>query len=120
MDTDHLLAKLINRAEELRSETAETRNLRKPVLLDQQSVGRLSRVDALQMQAMAVEVDRRHSSELKEIASALDRIASGEYGECRVCGKNINAARLEVIPTATECIECADAPVDNNWPTVVK
>ena len=66
------------------------------------------------MQAMAVEVDRRHSSELKEIASALDRIASGEYGECRVCGKNINAARLEVIPTATACIKCADLPVDNN------
>ena len=114
MDTDHFLAKLINRAEELRSETGETRDLRKPVVLDQQSVGRLSRVDALQMQAMALEVDRRHSSELKEIASALDRIASGEYGESRVCGKNIGVARLEVIPTATACIECADLPVDNN------
>ena len=89
MDTDHLLAKLINRAEELRSETAETRDLRKPVLLDQQSVGRLSRADALQVQAMDVEVDRCRSSEIKEIAIALDRIASGEYGQCRVCGKNI-------------------------------
>ena len=77
-------------------------------------MGRLSRVDALQMQAMALEVDRRHSSELKEIASALDRIASGEYGECRVCGKNIGDARLEAIPTATACIKCADLPVDNN------
>lgn len=108
MDTAHLLDKLITRAEELRSETAETRDLRKPVLLDQQSVGRLSRADALQVQAMAVEVDRRRSSELKEISSALDRIASGEYGQCRVCGENIDAARLDVIPTATACIECAD------------
>ena len=108
MDTNDLLAKLINRAEELRSETTETRELRKPVALDQQSMGRLSRVDALQVQAMAVEVDRRRSAELREIASALDRIASGEYGQCRVCGENIDAARLGVIPTATACIECAD------------
>ena len=108
MDTAHLLDKLITRAEELRSETDETRDLRKPVLLDQQSVGRLSRVDALQVQAMAMEVDRRRSSELKEISSALDRIASGEYGQCRVCGEHIDAARLDAIPTATACIECAD------------
>ena len=114
MDTDHLLVKLTNRAEELRCESAETRDLRKPVLLDLQSVGRLSRVDALQVQAMAVEVERRRSSELKEIASALDRIASGEYGQCRVCGENIGADRLDVIPTATVCIKCADLPVDNN------
>jgi len=114
MDTSHLLVKLTNRAEELRCESVETKDLRNPVQLDQQSVGRLSRADALQVQAMAVEVEHRRSSELKEISSALNRIASGEYGECRVCGKDIGVARLEVIPTATACIECADLPVDNN------
>ena len=54
MDTSHLLVKLTNRAEELRCESVETKDLRNPVQLDQQSVGRLSRADALQVQAMAV------------------------------------------------------------------
>jgi len=108
MNTDHFLAKLLNRAKDLRSDALKTRTHRKPVVLDQQSVGRLSRVDALQVQAMALETDRRRSAELKEIMSALDRIASGEYGQCRVCDEDIDSARLEIIPTATKCILCAD------------
>jgi len=109
MNTEHFLAKLLKRSKDLRLEAIETSDNRKPVLLDQQSVGRLSRADALQVQAMALEADRRRSAELKKIMSALDRIASGEYGQCRVCGEDIDTARLEIIPTAMACILCADS-----------
>ena len=50
------------------------------VKLDQQSVGRLSRMDALQAQAMAQETERRRALDLRKIDAALTRIDEGEFG----------------------------------------
>ena len=49
----------------------------------------------------------RDGRELAEIATALQRLASGSYGTCIDCGRDIGAARLEAQPTATRCIDCA-------------
>ncbi len=80
---------------------------RAPVELDQQMVGRLSRVDALQVQAMAKETSRRRAAELKRIEAALARIEEGEFGYCLECGEEIAARRLELDPAAPLCIDCA-------------
>jgi len=80
---------------------------RDPVELDQTTVGRLSRMDALQGQAMAQEVARRREVELKRIDAALKRIDDGDYGYCIVCGEEIAVRRLELDPTAPTCISCA-------------
>lgn len=80
---------------------------RATVELDQQSVGRLSRMDALQRQAMAAETRRRRQLELKRIARAIELIEEDEYGFCRSCGEEIAEGRLEVDPTASLCIACA-------------
>lgn len=77
------------------------------VELDQTSVGRLSRMDALQGQAMSQERKRRRDIELRRITAALGRIDAGEYGDCLDCGEPIAARRLELDPAATLCIECA-------------
>ena len=61
----------------------------KPVALDQTRVGRLSRMDALQNQAMAQETERRRQHELSLIDSALQRLEDGIYGECVDCGEPI-------------------------------
>ena len=53
-----------------------------PVQLDQTSVGRLSRMDAMQRQAMAQETERRRHNDLRRISAALARIEEGEYGYC--------------------------------------
>lgn len=45
--------------------------------------------------------------EIADIRQALLRIEEGTYGECAVCGKPIAPARLEALPTATRCINCA-------------
>ncbi len=79
------------------------------VELDQARVGRLSRMDALQQQAMAVATDRRRGLELTRIAAALRRIEAGEFGRCRECDEEIAFARLEVEPAATLCVGCAEA-----------
>ncbi|MDH3665420.1 MAG: TraR/DksA family transcriptional regulator [Paracoccaceae bacterium] len=80
---------------------------RAPVELDQQMVGRLSRMDALQVQAMAKETSRRRTAELKRIEAALTRLKEGEFGYCLECGEEIAVRRLELDPAAPLCINCA-------------
>ena len=81
----------------------------KTVELDQARVGRLSRMDALQGQAMSQAMSQRRQIELKKIAAALQRIESGEYGYCSSCEVPIAHARLEHDPAASLCIACASA-----------
>lgn len=81
----------------------------KPVELDQTSVGRLSRMDAMQSQEMAQEMVRRRRQQLVQVEGALRRVESGEYGVCFRCGEEIDSRRLGVDPTITRCIGCAEA-----------
>lgn len=77
------------------------------VHLDQQSVGRLSRMDALQSQALAKAGKERAERQIKLLEAALMRIENEEYGECLECGEPINPKRLEIDPAALYCIDCA-------------
>jgi len=79
------------------------------VELDQTRVGRLSRMDAMQAQAMSIETGRRRRQRLLQIEAALKRLAEDEYGYCEECGEDIAPARLEVDPTVVLCISCAEA-----------
>ncbi|MGB1800929.1 MAG: TraR/DksA family transcriptional regulator [Gammaproteobacteria bacterium] len=79
-----------------------------PVELDQTRVGRLSRMDAMQAQAMSLEAKRRRDLELVRIKSALLRVEEGTYGECLECFEQISIARLENNPSVTLCIHCAE------------
>ncbi len=78
------------------------------VELDQTRVGRLSRMDALQAQAMSVESSRRRKALLRKIDAALVRVDSGEYGHCQSCGNPIHHKRLDLDPAALLCIEWAE------------
>jgi len=82
-------------------------NERKAVTLDQTSVGRLSRMDAMQAQEMALETERRREIEIGRIDRALERIESGEYGFCQSCDEKITEKRLEIDPATPVCINCA-------------
>jgi len=46
-------------------------------------------------------------STLERIDRAFARLESGGYGTCEACGRPIDAARLEAIPYAEECVDCA-------------
>lgn len=108
-DSDHFRELLLQRrsalqqAAEAGDEGAET------VELDQSRVGRLSRMDALQGQAMSQEAQRRREQELQRIEQALKRIDADEYGDCLRCGEEIAAGRLEIDAAVTLCIQCANA-----------
>lgn len=99
------LKKMRKLVEELSQVTEEAR---RPVVLDQTSVGRLSRMDALQTQAMQLETERRRSIEILRIDAALQRISEGEFGYCLSCGIEIEPKRLNNDPTAPTCFDCAE------------
>ena len=77
------------------------------VALDQTSVGRVSRIDALQAQAMSLAAQVRRVVELRRIAAALQRVDEGEYGYCLDCGEIISSERLEIDLSAEYCVICA-------------
>lgn len=78
-----------------------------PVMLDQSSVGRLSRMDAMQQQAMAAGIRARLASQKLKLQSALDRVAAGTYGLCCQCETEIDAERLDSDPAAVFCADCS-------------
>lgn len=98
---------LLQRLGDLDEQDRITASDRDPVALDQESVGRLSRIDAMQVQAMALAQERRRKSERAANAAALQRIEEGEFGYCIECGDNIAEARLRNSPTVVKCLECA-------------
>lgn len=93
--------------EQLREVSAGAAEERKPVELDQQSVGRLSRMDAMQVQAMAQAVEARRQGRLQRIEAALRRIDAGDYGYCVSCDTEIPVKRLEIDPATERCVDCA-------------
>ncbi|MCW9044220.1 MAG: TraR/DksA C4-type zinc finger protein [Pseudopelagicola sp.] len=77
------------------------------VTLDQQAVGRLSRMDALQSQAMAKAGQARRNAEKTRLEAALLRLEAGAFGYCDECGAEIAEKRLAFDPGVTRCIGCA-------------
>lgn len=107
MDEQLARSKLHQRLAQLKEEARISEEARAPVTLDQESVGRLSRIDAMQVQAMALAVQRRRENEASRIESALRRIGEGEWGYCLICGEQIAEARLGHDPSVTNCVNCA-------------
>lgn len=106
-DTAPFRRLLLERRETVLREIAATEADSAPVVLDQTSVGRLSRMDAMQQQAMALAQRQRRQNEVAAIDAALRRIERGDYGVCVTCGEDIALPRLRNAPTVTTCIACA-------------
>lgn len=107
VDVDLFRNLLEARRAELLALSNAAKDARKPVELDQQSIGRLSRQDALQQQAMAKAQHARRAGELRRIEAALKRIDEGDFGYCAECGEPIPEKRLKIDLTATRCAGCA-------------
>lgn len=107
MTEDDARAALLARREALEAEGAANADSRDTVELQQDSVGRLSRMDAMQQQAMAQAAERRRVAERTRISAALERLDEGEWGYCLKCGEEIAAKRLMHDPSVTNCVNCA-------------
>ncbi len=107
-DLEHFKARLLEMRDELNALVQTGGDETGPVELDQTSVGRLSRMDAMQRQAMAQETERRRHNDLRRIEAALKRIKDGEYGYCVNSGDPIPRARLELDPAAATIVKRPD------------
>lgn len=107
LDLEEFRALIASRQAQLLLVEGEGERSRETVELDQTRVGRLSRMDALQQQAMAKESGRRRQVELTRLSGALQRLDDGEFGYCLRCDELIAVARLRIDPGATLCIGCA-------------
>jgi DnaK suppressor protein len=99
---------LLVRRAEVEADLEDGAAAAEPVELDQTRVGRVSRMDAMQAQAMSAAANRRRQAQLVRIETALDRIDGGEFGQCITCGDEIPEPRLDVDPTVVQCIGCAE------------
>ena len=107
VDAEAMRGRLLAVREALLAASADSAASRDPVELDQASVGRLSRMDAMQQQAMALATERRRASALARIDAALSRLETGEYGWCARCGEAVAPGRLALDPATPTCVACA-------------
>lgn len=80
----------------------------RPVELDQQSVGRLSRIDAIAQQSVNKAGLGRMRLRVSKVAGALRRIELDEYGYCLRCEEPVCYKRLSVAPEVTVCLACQE------------
>ena len=94
--------------EEMDALLKQTEDASRPVDLDL-PIGRLTRIDAIQLQAMA-QVNRRQLEIRRcQVDVALAAFEAGTYGVCRYCKQPINFERLEALPESPFCIECQES-----------
>ena len=107
VDTEKARERLAAKRAELEELSRISKEARATVELDQQSVGRLSRMDAMQVQEMAKAQEARRRRDLVRIEMAERRIETGEYGYCTECDAEIPDGRLAIDPMAEKCVDCA-------------
>jgi len=107
-DLNFYRKELLRIRDELMSVEESGQKAAETVELDQSKVGRLSRMDALQAQAMSAASNLRRDIQLQYIADALIRIQRQEFGWCADCGAAIAPKRLAYDPSVAACIECAE------------
>jgi len=101
--------KLLSLRSELQKLEESSKEGARPVDLDQAPLSRLSRRGAMQEQLMAEEPVRRRQRQLGKIEGAFRRIEAGDYGNCFMCGEEIENHRLSEDPTYTRCIKCVES-----------
>ena len=92
--------------QELTAEDELGQSSQRTVELDQQSVGRLSRMHALQSQAIALVQQRLRDVLKSSLKAELKRLDKGEFGYFVDCGDEIEEARLSASPVILKCMPC--------------
>ena len=78
----------------------------KIVELDQQLIGRLSRMDSIRDKEMTKANIARRNQRKSQLLEVLKRLKSGDFGFCIDCGDEIDIRRLEVNPIVQKCLSC--------------
>lgn len=102
---------LLDKLTALKTSILEASKNTEPVMLDQSSQGRLSRMDAIQQQQLACNLLYRMKQEELRLQAAINRFHDGTYGFCCKCGEQIDQHRLDVDLATPFCNDCVSNSV---------
>lgn len=100
-----LIEIITSRIEETKKDIEELTELVKPIPLDA-SIGRISRMDAINNKTINESSLREKKQQLKKLERALENSESDSFGICTKCGEEIPFGRLEYLPHTTRCVKC--------------
>ena len=105
-DLAHFKTQFTALAEQIQATLAQTEASEASIAPDN-AIGRLTRMEAIQAQAMSAAGRHRLKKRLAQVERALEQIEKGDYGTCVRCGEAIPRGRLEIMPEARLCVTCA-------------
>ncbi len=105
-ETEELKTIIDNEISSIREEIDGLIELTQPIALDN-SIGRLSRMDAINNKAINEKALRDKKQILQKLERAEERYKEGKLGKCLKCGAEIPFGRLKFMPYTTRCVNCA-------------
>ncbi|MFV1885167.1 MAG: TraR/DksA family transcriptional regulator [Balneola sp.] len=105
-EKEQLKTIILQKISGLQKEIEELTELTKPIPLDA-SIGRVSRMDAINNKTINEAALRDKKRVLKRLQRILESSDSKEFGLCQKCGKEIAFGRLEFMPHTSRCITCS-------------
>lgn len=108
MNIDAARNNLISLKKQLLDDLERGADVSETVELEQNKVGRLSRMDAMQQQAMQKASRALIRKRLIQIDKAMKALDLGDYGYCEACGEEISEKRLTIRPEALMCVSCQE------------
>ena len=106
LDKIALKAKIIAAIAKAEEDMEGMKEATKPIS-PENSIGRISRMDAINNKGVAEAAMRATKRKLDTLRKALLKIEDPNFGKCSRCNRFIKEARLMYMPQSTECIHCA-------------
>ena len=106
-EADMVKARIERRIKQLNRSVAELVEATKPVAPDV-SIGRLSRLDAINNKSVAERTLREQRKDLEALEHSLSKFGTPDFGKCTRCGSEIQIGRLKFMPESSKCINCAN------------
>ena len=89
MNIDKIKQSIENEIKDLKILSKKSKVSRNPVELDQQSIGRLTRIDAIQQQQLQIASEKNRLNRINLLNATLKRIETGNFGHCIICEEDI-------------------------------
>lgn len=101
-----LKSKIIELITQYEKDVVSTEAMTQPVK-PENSLGRISRMDAINNKAVMEVSLRNKKSKLSKLKAALANIDKDGFGICTSCKNPIQSGRLMFMPESTKCVRCA-------------
>ena len=102
-----LKGKIVDKIAQTKKEIEELIELTKPIS-PENSIGRVSRMDAINNKSVAEAALRSSKHKLNKLNFALTKVDAKDFGVCTYCKNPIQPARLMYLPESTRCVRCAN------------